>query len=191
LQVGRTDEAIAEAKRAVELDPLDLKYSDSLGVMYRDSRRYDLAIEQFQKNLEMDPSYAPSTFNLAYTYQRMGKYDLWIQEWKKAAVLGKDPDDVTMAELAARTYPKSGYKETIRRLLELRMQWSQRRYVDPADVACDYAEMDDKDQAFAWLDKAYAEKSNSMGYIKLWSQFDNLRSDPRYATLLKKMGLPQ
>lgn len=68
---------------------------------------------------------------------------------------------------------------------------AKRRYVDPADIADVYAEVGDKDQAFAWLDKAYAEKSNALGYIRSVPELDGLRSDPRYTALLKKMGLPQ
>jgi serine/threonine protein kinase/tetratricopeptide (TPR) repeat protein len=190
-QMGRSDEAIAEAKRAAELEPLNLKFSDSVGVVYRSAGQYDKAIEQLEKVLEMDPNYASSVANLAFTYKDTHQYDLWLQEWKKWATLANDNEELAIAEEAARVYGKSGYPATIKKIIELKLQLAKRRYVDPYEIGCLYAEPGDKDQAFAWLEKAYSEKSDGLGYIKLNSELDSLRSDPRYVALLKKMGLPQ
>ncbi|HUC30092.1 MAG TPA: tetratricopeptide repeat protein, partial [Candidatus Acidoferrum sp.] len=190
-QTGRSNEAIAEAKRAVEVDPLNLKYSDTLGTIYRGARQYDLAITQYKNALEMDSNYAPSVNNLATTYKSMKKYDLWFEEWKKGAALQNDKEDLAIAEEASQIYAKSGYPAALRRILELELQLSKRRYVDPAGIAAYYAELGEKDQAFAWLDKAYTEKSDLLAYIKVFPELDTLLSDPRYAALLKKMGLPQ
>jgi len=189
--VGRSEEAIAQAKHAVALEPLNLKYNDTVGVMYRDAKQYDEAIERFKKNLEMDPNYPPSNGNLGYTYQLTRHYDLWLEQWKKAAALNDDREDMAMAEEAARVYAKSGYHATIKKYIELQLQLAKRRYVDPFDIASNYADLGDRDQAFAWLEKAYLEKSNNISYIKATHQLDGLHSDPRYAALLKKMGLPQ
>jgi hypothetical protein len=73
----------------------------------------------------------------------------------------------------------------------MRLDLGKRRYVDPAEIAFDYADLGEKDKAFAWLEKAYAEKSNNLTHIRMDPRMDNLRSDPRYVALLKKMGLPQ
>jgi TolB-like protein/Tfp pilus assembly protein PilF len=191
MSLGRRDEALAQAKRAAELELLNLKYSDTVAIMYRDAGQTDQAIELFKKNLEMDPNFAPSVGNLAYAYKRTHHYDLWLQGWKKAATLANDHEDLAIAEEAARVYAKSGYPATLKKILEMQLQLAKRRYVDPADIADVYAEVGDKDQAFAWLDKAYAEKSNALGYIRSVPELDGLRSDPRYTALLKKMGLPQ
>jgi TolB-like protein/Tfp pilus assembly protein PilF len=190
-QTGRADDAIAEAKRAAELEPLNLKYSDSVAVIYGHARHYDLAIQQYKKTLEMDPNFAPTIYNLGFTYQTTGEYDLWLKTWKKGAQLNNDREDLSMAEETARVYAKSGYRAAIKAWVEHQLQLAKLRYVDPADIAYNYADLGEKDQAFAWLDRAYAEKSNSLGYIKLVPQMDSLRSDPRYAALLKKMGLRQ
>jgi non-specific serine/threonine protein kinase len=190
-QEGRTDEAIAQAKRAVELDPLSVKYNDTLGGVYRDARKYDLSIAQYKKTLDMDPNYVSSLNNVAVTYQDMGQYELWLENWKKAAAVNDDREELAIAEEAARVYAKSGYPAAMRRIIELRLQLAKRRYVDPADIACDYATIGEKDQAFAWFDKAYAEKSDLLIWIKVIPAMDPLRSDPRYAALLKNMGLPQ
>jgi len=71
------------------------------------------------------------------------------------------------------------------------LQLSKKRYVDPGVIALIYGELGDNNQAFAWLDKAYAEKSDLVSYVKTAWELDKVHSDPRYAALLKKMGLPQ
>ena len=88
-------------------------------------------------------------------------------------------------------YPKSGYPETVKRLIEIQLRLAKQHYVDPADIAFNHAELGDKDQAIAWLEKGYAEKSNLMVWIKVVPELDSLHSDPRYIALLKKIGLPQ
>jgi serine/threonine-protein kinase len=190
-QQGRFDEAIVQAKRAVELEPINMKAADTLAGVYRDSRRYDLALEQYKKLLDMDPNYTSAVHNLAITYRELHKYDLWLEWSKKGAQLNKEPGEIRMAEEAARVYPKSGYPATVKRIIEIQLELAKQRYVDPAEIALNYAELGDKDQAFAWLDRGYAEKSNLMVWIKIVPEMDHLRSDPRYAALLKKIGLPQ
>ena len=107
MSLGHYEEALAEIKRAVELDPLNLKYSDNLGQTYQGGRRYDLAIEQFKKTFDMDPNFASAHGDLAYTYFEMGKYDLWLHEWKKAAVLFNDQEEMAIADDVASVYAKS------------------------------------------------------------------------------------
>jgi serine/threonine protein kinase/tetratricopeptide (TPR) repeat protein len=190
-QMGRSDEAIAEAKRAAELEPLNLKFSDSLAVMYSQARQYDKAIEHLKKVLEMDPNYAKSVGHLASTYRRTHQYDLWLQGWKKAETLANDHEELAIAEEADRVYTTSGYPAAIKRIIELRLELAKRSYVDPARIGFLYAELNDKDQAFTWLEKAYSEKSDLLGFIKVAPELDRLHSDPRYVALLKKMNLPQ
>ena len=189
--MGRSGEAIAEAKRAAELEPLNLTYSDTVAGTYQNAGQYEEAIERFKKNLEIDPNYASSVFNLAWAYKLTHHYDLWLQGWKKGAILVNDQEELAIAEEAALVYPKFGYQATIRKIIELRLQLAKRRYVDPFDVAVNYAELGDKDQAFTWLEKSYSQKSNGLGNIKVAHELDGLHSDPRYAALMKKMGLPR
>jgi len=190
-QLGRCNEAISQAKRAVELEPLNLKYGDTLGVIYRCDGQYELAVEQSRKILEMDPAYLSALANLAEDYYRLHQYDLWLESWKRAAALKNDREELAIAEEAARVYAKSGLQATQKRILEMELQLAKRRYVDPANIGFDYAELGDKDQAFAWLEKAYAEKSDSIVWVKNDPAIAGLRSDPRYGALLKKMGMPQ
>jgi tetratricopeptide (TPR) repeat protein len=102
--VARHDEAIAQLKRAIELDPLNLKYNDNLGQMYRNARQYDSSVDQLKKTLEIDPNFASADYNISVTYRDMGKYELWLEEWKKAATLADDREDLGIAEDAAGVY---------------------------------------------------------------------------------------
>jgi eukaryotic-like serine/threonine-protein kinase len=189
--VGRHEEALSQYKQALESDPLNLNYNTNLAAGYGYMRQYDLALDQFKKTIDIDPNYASAHDNLGQTYRDMGKYDLWLEEWKKAATLADDQEDFAVANEAARAYAKGGFRVAISRIVELRKQLAQRRYVDSAFIAYDYAALGDKDQAFYWLEKAYSEKSGALVNIKLSKQMDALRSDPRYIDLLKRMGLPQ
>ena len=139
----------------------------------------------------MDPNYASAVMNLSGTYYALHQYDLWLENWKKALTLMSDHEGQEIAEEASQAYAKSGYQAARRRILELNLQLAKKRYVDPGGIAMDYAALGEKDQAFVWLEKAYAEKSDAISYIKVDPDADSLRSDPRYAALLKKMGLPQ
>jgi serine/threonine protein kinase/tetratricopeptide (TPR) repeat protein len=188
-ETGRVEEALAHFKRAVELDPLNLTAQTNLATGYENARQYDQALEQFKKTLEIDANYPSTHSNLSQTYLDTGKYDLWLEEWKKAASLANDREDLAIAEEVAHAYAKGGYRAALVRDIELRKQQAQRKYVDVGFIAYDYAALGDKDQTFAWLEKAYSEKVGSLGYIKVAKVMDPLRSDPRYLDLLKRMGL--
>ena len=190
-RLGRRDEGLAQVKRALEGDPLNLTFNTSLASAYAGARQYDLAVDQYKKTIEMDPNYASAHDNLSNTYLNMGKYELWLEEWKKAASLGNDPQELAIADEAARVYAKGGYRAALTRVIDLREQLAQRRYVDSSDIAYTYARLGDKDQAFFWLEKAYSQKAEGLQFIKVANPMDPFRSDPRYTDLLKRMGLPQ
>jgi hypothetical protein len=139
----------------------------------------------------MDTNYASAVRNLSEAAAAQHLYDVWLENWKKSAALANDREDLEMAEEAARVYAKSGIHAALTRTVELELRLAKRRYVDPADIAFKYAELGEKDQAFFWLEKGYAEKSDLTAYVKTEWRMESLRSDPRYAALLKKMGLPQ
>jgi tetratricopeptide (TPR) repeat protein len=141
--------------------------------------------------MEIDPSFANVHFHLGQVYLLTGKYDLWLEEGEKATKLNNDSDVLALFEAGKREYPKSGYRGALKRMIALEEEQAKRIYIDPAWHASWYALLGEKDQAFAWLEKAYAEKSGYLHYVKVYPGFDSLRSDPRYADLLKRMGLPQ
>jgi serine/threonine protein kinase/Tfp pilus assembly protein PilF len=188
---ARHPEAISHLRRAVGLDPLNLQYNCNLGQVLGNARQYDASVEQLKRTLEIDPNYAQAHDQLAGEYHNMGKYELWLDERKKAKSLFNDREGLAIAEDVARVYSRSGYKASIAREIEMRKQLAKRRYVDPTEFAVAYAELGDKEQAFAWLDRALAEKSAELQAVKIVPALDQWRSDPRYVELLKKMGLPQ
>ncbi len=98
---------------------------------------------------------------------------------------------MALVKAVKQEYVKSGFRGAMKRLVALQEEQAERIYIDPADIARNYALLGEKDRSFSLLEKAYAEKSGNLLYIKSDPFFDSLRSDPRYADLLKRMGLPQ
>jgi eukaryotic-like serine/threonine-protein kinase len=189
--LGKLDDVAVHLRRAVELDPLNLNGLDNLAESYLYSRQYSEAIEQAKKVIEIDPNYANAYLHLSQAYLYTGKYDLWLDQWEKAATLNNNGEDLAMIKSMKEKYAKSGLRGALLRSAEYQEEESKRQYVDPALIAMTYAALGDKDKAFAQLDKAAAQKSVFLTYIKVMPDYDSLRSDPRYSALLKRMGLPQ
>ncbi|HST09162.1 MAG TPA: tetratricopeptide repeat protein, partial [Terriglobales bacterium] len=187
--IGRHDEAIAQLKQALELDPLNLKYNDTLAIVYSNAGKYDLAFEQWKKTLEMDPNFPSSLGNMAGTYLDVGRYEEWLQGWVRSATAIDDKDQLKIAQETARVYHQSGRTAALKRTAQLWEELGKRRYVDPAQIAYNYAYLGDGDRTFQWLEKAYQEKSNNLGAIKIVVPMNQFHSDPRYVDLLKRMHL--
>ena len=188
--LGNFEQSIAHYKRAVELDPLNMNAGATLAGEYISIRQYDTVIEMLKKELEIDPNYALAHCILSRANFLKGNYGSWLIEWEKCASLNNDSDKLARVEAAKREYPKSGYRGALKRVVELEEEQAKRIYIDPALIAGDHAFLGEKDLAFAWLEKAYAEKSGILLGLKGEPALDSLRSDPRYADLLKRMGLP-
>ncbi len=189
--LGRQEDALTEFQTAVRLDPLNLKYSDNIAQQYTILGRYEQALEQGKRVLEMDPNFASAYGNMSNAYFFLGKYDSWLQAWKTSATLSHDPDYVAMEEDVAKVYAQSGVPAALRKWADEEKALSKRRYEDPAFVGSIYALAGDKDEAFVWIEKGFAEKSAFLTFIKSNRLVDSLRSDPRYADLIKRMGLPE
>jgi len=189
--VGNTHQAIAHFQRAVELEPLNLNTMTNLGASYFSVKRYDESIAQLSKVLEIDPNYATAHQFLSFVYEAQGKYDLWLDEAEKVATLAKDADLLAVFKVARLEYARAGYRAVTKRIAEVYEEQSKRVYIDPVNIAIAYATLDDKDKAFFWLEKGFAEKSDLIRILKTAPAFDSLRSDPRYSDLLRRMNLPQ
>jgi serine/threonine protein kinase/Tfp pilus assembly protein PilF len=189
--LARPEEGLLHLRRAVALDPLNLQYQSNLGQGLSNARQYAAAVEQLKKTIEMDPNFAQAHGQLANIYRVMGRYDLAVEEFKQANRLFNDQEELAIWEAVSRVYAKSGSKAALTREIQLHVQLSKRRYVDPASIAYSYAELGDKEQTFAWLSKALAERSSGLESVKIVVAIDSWRSDPRHVDLLKKMGLPQ
>ncbi len=189
--MGHSNEAIAERKRALELEPLSSIINFELGAAFYYVHDYDNAIEQFQKTLELDPNFPPVYQVLPAAYEQKGMYSEAIAQFKKApSQKGGSEWSLSKAGLG-HVYAVTGKKSEARTVLDELTQASEQEYVPATSMALIYAGLGDKDQAFAWLDKAYEQRAFQLQWIKIEPRWDNLRSDPRFQDLLRRIGLPQ
>jgi TolB-like protein/Tfp pilus assembly protein PilF/predicted Ser/Thr protein kinase len=179
---GRLDEAIAEARKARELDPLSLPINENVGDILYLARRYAEAIDQLRKTLDLDPNYGVARGTLAKVYEAQGQYDQALQER-----LHNAPPE-TAAQLKT-LFSESGIRGVWQHRLDQLLERSKTEYVSPADIALFYARLNQKDQAFAWLEKAMEERSILFNYLIADARFDNLRPDPRFGQLVRRVGL--
>jgi serine/threonine protein kinase/tetratricopeptide (TPR) repeat protein len=190
---ARFDESLAEAKRAVELDPLSPQIIGNLAFAYLVTRRYDESIAQHQKALELDPSAAWIRANLAWAYALKGAYAQAIAEYDKIPGQAKvvAAENQMVANSLGWLYAVSGRRADALKIARELKDLSSRAYVDFYQVAAIYAALGDKDEAFRLLEKAYEQHSSSMPNLAVDPFWYGIRSDPRYADLLRRMGLPQ
>jgi tetratricopeptide (TPR) repeat protein len=185
--MGRTDEGIAEIKRALELDPLSLIINQNLGESYYYARRFDQAIEQCQKILELDPNYVRAYTTIAAAYEQKKMYKEAIAILKEAENFAGNLPRV-IAELGYALAASGQRLEAQKILRELQARAAQ-EYIDACFIAFIYIALGEKDQAFKWLEKAYEERSPQMVWLNLEPKFDPLRADARFMALVKKVGL--
>ena len=183
---GRLEQAVAEARRAEELDPLSVNMNWHVGYILYFARRHDEAIQQLQSTLELDPNYAWAHWILGLSYIHKSMFAEAIASLEKAAVLSKSPSFV--GRLAS-AYAMSGNTVQARKLLRELMDLQKQRYVSPAAIGLLNISLGEKDRAFEWLEKAYQERSNSMAYLGVDPNVDPLRSDRRFQDLLRRIGL--
>jgi len=174
-------------KRAQQLDPLSLIISATLGDGLRLARRYDEAIEQVRKALEMDPSFAMGHWLLGLPYEQKAMYREAIAELQGALELSKGSP--YMLGALGHTYALSGNRQRARQAVADLQELSKRRYVSPFETALIYTGFGDKERALEWLERALEDQSWGMIFLKVDPRFDRLRSDSRFAGLLRRMGL--
>ena len=184
----RFDQAVAEHKQELAFDPLDLIVNTNVadGLYY--AHQYDRAIEQYHKTLELDANFSNAHWGLGNAYDRKGMYKEAIAEWQKSFLIEGDPRS---AELIGEAYSRSGYNSAIRAWLDDLISQSTHQYVSAFGVAEMYARLGEKDHALEWLEKAYQTRDAQMVDVGTEPTFDFLHSDPRYADLLRRVGLAQ
>lgn len=189
--MGRHDEAIAEMHHAVELDPLSVIINRTLGDAYYFARRYDEAIDQYHKTIEIDPNFALAHALLADAYVAKGRYTEAVAEYAKAEELGLGGGTKQSAAAMLDSYAKGGWKGNLLYMAARFEEQSKHGYVQSYIVACVYAELRNTEKAFTWLEKAYQERDSIMPLLKVDPRLDSLRSDPRFADLVRRVGIPQ
>jgi TolB-like protein/DNA-binding winged helix-turn-helix (wHTH) protein/Tfp pilus assembly protein PilF len=185
--VGRHQEAVTESKRALELDPISPIINAWLGWRYFFARQYELAIQQYVKTLEIDPSFAPAHLVLGLAYEQQSQPEQAIAELTKAADLAGGRS--LYVSSLAHAYAIAGRRGHSEELLRQLRDQAQRGYVPAFHIAIVYAGLAQKDQALAWLEQGYQERSAWMVWLKVDPRFDALRSDPRFQDLLHRIGL--
>lgn len=182
---GKFDDALREMKLASDLDPLSLVIIKDTGEIYYLARQYDQAREYFRKAVDMDPGFVLAHRSLGMVDVQKRDFSEGFAELQKAKQLEETPD--VLSELGY-AYALSGRREQAEKALEDLQGASGRRFVSPDRYAEIYAGLGDKDKAFQWLEKAYREGGLLTG-LKVDPVWDNLRTDPRFADLLKRVGL--
>ena len=181
---GRFDEAIAEAQKARELDPLSPSINTDLGWVYYLARRYDRAISAYRSTLEMDPAFSLAHFDLSLAYSAVGRHAEAIAEMRKASERGSD----YWAGLGYVCGVAGRRDEALLALREL-TALSKSKYVPPYHFAWIYTGLGDRERAIAELEKVYREHTQHVVDFKTVPMFDGLRPDPRYADLVRRVGL--
>ncbi|MFN2511461.1 MAG: protein kinase [Pyrinomonadaceae bacterium] len=185
---GRLDEAIAEIKRAVELEPLSIPMSANLAGLYLYARKYDLALEQAQKAAALDLNHPTATFWLGWAYNANGMYVEAISLSER--LLGNDPTNQDVLQILGYAYAKAGRRQDLENIIRKFEQLPRTNYVVKYRVAHLYAMLGDRDRAFAELEESLAASDWDINRLKVDPFMDPLRGDPRFADLLKRLNLP-
>ena len=186
-EMGRTAEAMPEAKRAHELDPLSLRVNAVFCWQFYFARQYDLAIDAAQKGFELDPNFMPAHWCAGMAYDGKLDFPHAIRELETTVRLaGNTESQAWLAYVLASSGDRAKALEILHRLQEL----SKRQYVSPYQIAVIYTALGDKEHAFHWWERAQ-QSGFDLVYLTAWPTNDNLRSDPRFRDLLRRAGLPR
>jgi eukaryotic-like serine/threonine-protein kinase len=185
--IGQWDKMAAELRRAEELDPLSFHiYSDGAFDFFVE-RRYDQGVEQAQKAIELQPDSFEAHSYLALIYAQMGRLPEAVDEAQKGAQLSDSP---LAKGFLGYVYAAAGQKREARKVAEHLIANIKTRFVCPFEIGTTYLTLGEKDDAFLWFEKAYEERSLCIYTMKFDPRLDSIRSDPRYQSLIRRVGFP-
>ena len=191
--MGRHDEAIAEIKKAIELDPLFLPFQSFLGRTYTLARRYDDALAQLKRSGDANPNVAVNHVRLAHLYAHLRRYPDAIAEETQARVLSRE--DIETAREHGRALTHAFESDGPRGYWQKELEFAEEKqnppesYVTPYGRAIIYSELGNKAEALNWLERAYAERDLYMIELANSAEFDFLRQEPKFQSLLRQTGL--
>jgi len=185
--MGDLEQAIAERKRAVSIEPRSPLLNAALGEAYYEAHRFSDSIGSYQAALSIDPHYGVAIIQIGRNYEKMGMYPQAQQAYQ--SILAFAPHDPALLALLGHLYAVSGQKVAARAIISQLQQIGGERYVPSLYLAMIYIGLDDKNQAFTWLDKAYEEHCEYLVYLPTDPMADPLRNDPRFPVLLERLGL--
>ena len=184
----RFDEALTEIRRALELDPLSLIINRIYADILLDARRYDEAIEQYKKTIELEPSSMLPHYFLARAWEGKGNREEAVREYGESAKLnGVAPETVAKVN---DVYAKSGWKAYLEAGLK-EVVFASKRQTPPFVIASYYARLGDKEQMLSWLQQSYEQRDFRLTLLSVAFEFDEMRSDPRFKELVRRVGLPE
>jgi tetratricopeptide (TPR) repeat protein len=184
---GRTGEMFTASNRSRELDPLSLSIGAHRGLLLFNVRHYDEAIEQLNRVIAVDPNHYQAHWVLGHTYAAIGQFDKAIPAAEKAVALsGRGAGALGVLGMI---YGLAGQKDQADQILHELVERETSRYTASAAFVHVYLGLGDTEQTFLWLEKAYQERSNFMIYLGVYPLLDPIRSDPRYADLIQRVGL--
>jgi tetratricopeptide (TPR) repeat protein len=186
--LGRHEEAIAQARRGRELDPVSVSSNTALGRILFRARRYEESILACRKALEFDPNNASAFWWMALSQEQKHEFPAAIAELEKAVILSGGGS--LSRALLGNAYARAGETLKAKTVLRELNEMSRERYVSPIDLAIVYTGLGDRNAAFLWLERAYRERVMRIQELPD-ATFDSLRSDPRFGDLLRRIGLPQ
>jgi TolB-like protein/tetratricopeptide (TPR) repeat protein len=185
--IGQAERAVTELERARELDPLSLPINGTLGRAYRDARRYQESFDQCRKTIDLDPGFALGHWCLGASNVALKRYADAVTEMKRANALGTTP---FYAYGLGNAYAMAGNRSDARAVIEELKRSSGKSYVPAYFIASIYGALAERDQAFAWLRRAYDERDPQIAYLLCDPFMDPLRSDPRFNALVREVGFP-
>jgi len=188
---GREQEALAEANRAHQLDPLSPIIEVVMGYVHGEARWYDEAIATCKKVANENPTFVRAHDCLAGAYWQKRMYAQSIEETKVVAQLSGDRNDSEFASAMEQGFRSAGWRGAEAKAIEIAQAQHNAGYGGAIDIASFYADLGDKEQAFRWLNTAYQEHDFGLACMKTNHYLDSIRSDPRFAELVRKVGLPQ
>jgi TolB-like protein/Tfp pilus assembly protein PilF len=190
MQMGRHDEAINEAERALELDPLSLFTNLDAGVVFCYANKPDRAIDVLRRILEMDPNYSLAHFYLRLAYWLKSKYEEATAEFQREMEGSSGVEQIAQTMVGV-ICALTGKRDESMQIREGLLERSSREYIQAFLPALLSFALGETDRGFEWLDKAYEEHDIHLSFLKVFPLFDilDVRSDPRYIAMLKKIGL--
>lgn len=185
---GRHGEAVAEAERALELDPLSLVISSDLGLVLHFGRQTSAAIEQFQRTLELDPGFAYAHFGLGHAYLQAGRVEEAVGQFARAVELS--PESTTMRAALGLALGRAGRRDEARGLQARLEEVARRRYVEASHFAFLAIGLGEPERALHWLARACEDRSRFVAFLDTWSVYDPLRGEPGWEALRERLRRP-
>ncbi len=185
-RMGKFDEAHRQLHRALDLDPYSPTININVGTAYYLARKYDEAVPHIRKALEIDPNFIPAHSSLGQVMVAQGRYEEGILELMCANVTGNDP---WILATLVHAYGLGGNKQAAQLIHKELKEMSARRYVPAVCRAIAWLGLGEREKAFEMLEQAYQERAGLWFLLRGDPVFDNLRTDPRFTALLKKIGL--